>query len=233
MHGKGVGLSLLCGIMVFGVILACYSRALFEEVLFSTKSPQHCYRVDIVQTRPFPFFERAVFLSAYREHKHFVKKLLYTGDFLDNDFRDLYPNPRFSSEFVYELGTPETWKGETLNESAGDLRIVNDTSNNIDYLLVETTGHKLVIFDIKAGTVISDLSFEFAGWRSCQGQFSESSNLVSTAVSIPANREENSPRRFTIRLRADAASIESQPRVLPTTCCAPDRPDVDHESWYP
>jgi hypothetical protein len=70
-------------------------------VLFSTVSPRQRYTVEVTQYRPFPFIERAVFLNAYRDGRtRVVHKLLYTGDFLDSDFRDLYPNPRFQSEGI-------------------------------------------------------------------------------------------------------------------------------------
>ena len=80
------------------VLLAIlFAPRITPRVLFSTFSPR--------QHRPFPFDERAVFFNAYRDGHTLVRhKLLYTGDFLDGDFRDLYPNPGFRTEGIYELG---------------------------------------------------------------------------------------------------------------------------------
>ena len=141
------------------------------RVLFSTVSPRQRYKVEVSQYRPFPFDERAVFLNVYRDGRtRTVHKLLYTGDFLDDDFRDLYPNPRFRSEDIYELG-------DVMNDGStsrpGTLRIVNATQKEISYLLIETGWYKLVVLDLKAGAT-ADLNFQYAGGLSCQARFADS-----------------------------------------------------------
>ena len=152
------------------VLLAIlFAPRITPRVLFSTFSPR--------QHRPFPFDERAVFFNAYRDGHTLVRhKLLYTGDFLDGDFRDLYPNPRFRTEGIYELG-------DALNDGstgrAGNLRIVNATQKDISYLLIETSWYKLVVLDLKAGAT-TDLNLQYMGGLSCQAQFADSQQRLAT-----------------------------------------------------
>jgi hypothetical protein len=113
-----IGLGLCCAI-VFAILAV---RTFSAKVLFSTVSPNQQYRVEITQSRQFPFNERAVLLKAYRNGNAIVyHKLLYTGDLLDNDFRDLYSNPRFRSESIYELGSVTN---DGSNGRTGDLTIL-------------------------------------------------------------------------------------------------------------
>jgi len=203
-----------------------------SRVLFSTASPSHHYRVDITQSRTFPFVERSVFLSARRDGEPLVRrKLLYTGDFLDDDFKNLYSNPRFRSESVYELGSVELG-GDSLREHLGDLRIINQTSQDVAYILIETGWYKLVAFDIKAGAVM-DLSLHYAGGLSCQGQFVNSGERFAGAVATEDNGELGPKRQFIVSIRRDSTTIESpQQGLRQARCCASDRPDPDHERQY-
>lgn len=199
-----------------------------SRILFSTVSPNQHYRVDITQSRTFPFDERAVFLNARRDGEPLVhRKLLYTGDLLDNDFKDLYPNPRFRSESVYELGSVEGQR-----ERAGDLRILNEASRDVAYILIETGWYKLVAFDLKAGATL-DLRFHYAGGLSCQGQFADSQDRVAGAVATEDDSDPSTDRQFVVRIRRDNATIESpQQGSRQSRCCATDRPDPDHEYLY-
>src|SRR5258706_8708018 len=156
------------------------------RVLFSTVSPRQRYTVEVSQYHPFPFYERAVFLNVYRDGRTpVVHKLLYTGDFLDSDFRDLYPNPRFRSEGIYELG-------DVMNDGStgrpGNLRIVNATQKEISYLLIETGGYKLVVLDVKAGAP-GDLDLQYNGGVWCQGPFSNSEQRLAGAVGVVGGAE--------------------------------------------
>src|SRR4051812_35387877 len=180
----------------FVVLLAIViTRSLSAVVLFSNVSPQQQYRVEITQSRSFPFYERAVFLNAHRNGAAFVRhKLLYTGDVLDSEFRDLYPNPRFKSESIFELGNVDLGDG-SQKESKGNLRISNATSKDIDYLLIETGWYKLVVLDIKAGTT-ADLSFHYGRGISCQGQFANSSERFSAAVGVDESADPAAGRQI-------------------------------------
>ena len=197
-------------------------------VLFSTVSPR--YTVEVSQYSPFPFYERAVFLNVHRDGRTPVAhKLLYTGDFLDSDFRDLYPNPRFRSEGIYELG-------DVMNDGStgrpGNLRIVNATQKEISYLLIETGGYKLVVLDLKAGATV-DLDLQYNGGLWCQAQFANSEQRLAHAVSVVDGADSKENRQFSITVTGSNVTIESpQPGLRQSRCCASDRPDPEHEWSY-
>ena len=200
------------------------------RVLFSTVSPRQRYTVEVSQYSPFPFYERAVFLNVYRDGRTpVVHKLLYTGDFLDSDFRDLYPNPRFRSEGIYELG-------DVMNDGStgrpGNLRIVNATQKEISYLLIETSGYKLVVLDLKAGATV-DLALQYNGGLWCQAQFANSEQRLAHAVSVVDGADSKENRQFSITVRGGNIAIESpQLDLRQSRCCASDRPDPEHEWSY-
>jgi len=213
------------------VLLAIlFAPRITPRVLFSTFSPRHRYKVEVSQYRPFPFDERAVFFNAYRDGHTLVRhKLLYTGDFLDGDFRDLYPNPRFRTEGIYELG-------DALNDGstgqAGNLRIVNATQKDISYLLIETGWYKLVVLDLKAGAT-TDLNLQYTGGLSCQAQFADSEQRLASAVSIEDSADSKENRQLSITVRGGNVAIESpKPGLRQSRCCASDRPDPEHEWLY-
>src|SRR5258708_26310383 len=164
-------------------------------VLFSTISPRQRYTVEVSRYSPFPFYERSVFLNVHWDGRTpVVHKLLYTGDFLDTDFRDLYPNPRFRSEGIYELG-------DVMNDGStgrpGNLRIVNATQKEISYLLIETGGYKLVVLDVKAGAPV-DLDLQYTGWLWFQAQFANSEQRFAPALSAVGGAPSKENRPFSI-----------------------------------
>jgi hypothetical protein len=171
-----------------------------------------------------------VFLNAYRDGRTRVAhKLLYTGDFLDSDFRDLYPNSRFRSEGIYELG-------DVMNDGStgrhGNLRIVNATEKEISYLLIETGWYKLVVLDLKAGATVN-LDLQYTGGLSCQAQFANSEQRLANAVSVVDSADSKENRQFSITVSGSNLAIESpQPGLQQSRCCASDRPDPAHESEY-
>src|SRR5437660_5332856 len=103
-------------------------------------SPNKRYSVQIYQTRPAFFgLERYVYLKASREGTVFLTgKLLYTGDFLDQDFNDLYPSNSWVSESILKIGQPDGEHPDTLHISNGSLQV--------KYLLIETYVDKFVLF---------------------------------------------------------------------------------------
>ena len=157
-----------------------------------------------------------------------MHKLLYTGDFLDSDFRDLYPNPRFRSENIYGLG--DIIDGSTGRP--GYLRIVNATQRDVSYLLIETGWYKLVVLDLKAGAT-ADLNFQYIGGLSLQAQFADSKQGLASAVDIVDSADSRENRQLTITVRGGNVAIESpQPGMRQGRCCASDRPDPEHEWLY-
>jgi hypothetical protein len=191
--------------------------------LASSSSPKNRYVVRIDQRRMFPGIERYVYLNASRDGKPFLTgKLLYTGDFLDNEFRDLYPNYSWLSESILKIGQPDSQQSDTLH--------ITNNSTQLKYLLIETYENKFVLFDLEPGRV-ADLPFHYYGRLSCQGEFAETGRRFGDAVELPDTHEStlSSPTTFTVALASDGVKIASQISLKHVTCCAVDRNDINHE----
>ena len=216
-----VGVSVIFSAVVAFVV---FLRARQPTALGRTESPHRRYKVEIVQKRF--LLERAVYLEAYRDGEPIVRrKLLYTGDVLDSDFRDLYPNYSWTSESALRIGS----------EVAGDeaqatlLTVVNESPDRLSYLLVEAAWNKIVLFDLDSGTSVN-LLFPVSGGFTSQGEFAESKKRLGVGTSIPRNREAGP---FEIIIREDGIIVRDGQRVLEKEhCCASDRPDFDHELLY-
>lgn len=197
-----------------------------DQPLHSTLSPSHTYRVEISQKRDSAGYERFVYLNAYRGGEPFVRdKLLYTDDWLDEDFRELYPNYPWVSDSILKIGR------DFAETQSNDLRITNATPEQISYLLIETYGDKYVLFDVEPESVI-DLRFQFIGQLSCQGAFAESQKRFGSAVRLFDDAEGEVQGGFSIEVKEEDAIIESPDlRLKRVTCCAVDRPDIYHEDY--
>lgn len=211
---------------VICLIIIGFAFRLSTQVLSSTSSPSHKYRVEITQKRDSAGIERHVYLNAYRNREQFVyNKLLYTGDFLDDDFRVLYPVYSWVSESVIKIGRA---LAETQSNS---LKITNGTPNRIRYLLIETYRDKYVLFDVEPDSEIN-LRFQFLGQLSCQGEFAESKARFGSAVRLINNGEGEVEGDFSIRVEDKKVNIESSSLKLKrVTCCTVDRPDINHENF--
>ncbi len=218
-------LVLVCLASIMAVILVSMTYGFRRQVLHSTESPNHRYKVEIAQRRF--VIERAVYLNAYRNGEPLVgRKLLYTGDFLDSDFRELYPNYAWASESILRIGRNVD---DAENQFDG-IRVINESPNRIAYLLIETSDNKIVLFDVEARASI-DLGFPFYGWLSCQGEFAESEKRFGNAAEmLEAGKR---PNQFEVRVNGEGVNIEgAQVRLKRVNCCAPDRPDFEHEWSY-
>ncbi len=195
------------------------------QTLSSTASPNHKYKVEISQKRDAAGMERYVYLNAYRNGEQFVRdKLIYTGDLLDNDFRDLYPNYSWASESNLKIGR------NVAETQSNNLRITNDTPNRISYLLIETYQDKYVLFDVEPNSVIN-LKFQFLGQLSCQGEFAESKQRFGSAARLSNDTEHEVQGDFSINVKERNAVIESSNlKLKQVNCCAVDRPDINHEN---
>jgi hypothetical protein len=132
--------------LVLIVIGACIVVAIVLLVpsdrrqLSFASSPSNRYALEIFQTR---FgIERYVYLKASRDGTVFLSgKLLYTGDFLDNDFNDLYPHNSWLTESIVKIGQPDGDSSDKLHISNG--------SRQVKYLLLETYFDKFVLFEVE------------------------------------------------------------------------------------
>jgi hypothetical protein len=206
------------------VLLALVSLfTISARQIATSSSPHNHYSVRIDQQRSFPWIERYVYLTAFRDGKRFLdQKLLYTGDFMDNDFRNLYPNYSWLSESILKIGQPETERRDTLH-------IING-SQQVKYLLIETYVDKFVVFDVQPGYAI-DLPFGYFGRLSCQGEFLESRKRFGDAIELLSTDADSQrpPTTFSVTVTADGITIASQLALKHDTCCAADRPDINHE----
>ena len=208
------------------VLTTSVTCSLSGQMLSSTVSPNRKYKVEISQEKDAAGVERSVYLNAYRNEKQFVgNKLIYTGDLLDSDFKDLYPNYSWAAESILKLGRKVD---ETQSNS---LRITNLSANRINYLLIETYEDKFILFDVEPQSIVN-LKFQFLGQLSCQGEFADSKQRFGSAVRLSNDAENEVPGDFLIRVNQENAIIESQHLNLKkVTCCAVDRPDINHEKF--
>jgi hypothetical protein len=208
------------------VLIIAVAFSLSGQTLSSAASPNRKYKVEISQKRDAAGIERYVYLSAYRNGEQFVRnKLIYTGDLLDNDFRDLYPHYSWASESILKLG-------RKINDSQSNgLRVANISPNRISYLLIETYQDKYVLFDVEPESIVN-LKFQFLGQLSCQGEFAENKQRFGSAVRLSNDAEGEVQGDFSIRVDGKNAIIESPSlKLKQVTCCAVDRPDINHENF--
>jgi hypothetical protein len=111
---------------------------------------------------------------------------------------------------------------------SNEVTVKNETSDQISYLLIETYYDKYVLFDVAPEAVIK-LRFQFIGQFSCQGRFAASDKLFGSAVRLVNDVEREAQGDFLIRIQEEAPIIESPTLQLKkTSCCAVDRPDINH-----
>jgi hypothetical protein len=217
---------ILISLTAVAVLIIGVAYGLSGQTLSSAVSPNRKYKVEISQKTDAAGIERYVYLSAYRDGEHFVgNKLIYTGDLLDDDFRDLYPHYSWASESVLKLGR------KIDDTQSNGLTIANVSPYRISYLLIETYRDKYVLFDVEPQSIVS-LKFQFLGQLSCQGEFAESKQRFGSAVRLSNDAEDQVPGDFSIRVDGKNAIIESPSlKLKQVTCCAADRPDINHENF--
>jgi hypothetical protein len=223
----------LSGFVALAIVSALlYYRAVSVGVtLFSAFSPDGRYKVEIDQIRDSMLMERSVRFSAWRARKTIVnRKLLFTGDLLDDKFLGLYGNPMWSSNSALELGYDDA----NVEERSSELKITNESSDIVAYVLIESSMRKLVLLEVHPGATVYQ-RFQVRGWLSCEGSYEGSTERFGTAVSVSGNMAEMTAEHdtkglFSIKIRGTRAAIESTGVSLRAGhCCAPDRPDFDHE----
>ena len=211
---KGV----VVGVVVAAAVLVSVEfRFLSSREIASTSSARGRYTIQIGQERPFPGYERYVYLNVSRAGEAIVRrKLLYTGDMLDDDFGRLYPGYSWPSESVLRIGQVGEAEDDTL-------RVSNETPRRLTYLLVETYRDKFVLFDVEPGAVVT-LAFNYFGRLSSEGEFQGSGERFADAVEVPDGALSVERERFSIGVRENTVTIDGQRQLLHVGCCALDRP---------
>jgi hypothetical protein len=96
--------------------------------------------------------------------------------------------------------------------------------------LIETYQDKYVLFDLDPQSIVN-LKFQFLGQLSCQGEFAESKQRYGKAVRLSNDSEDEVQGDFSIEIKGENAIIKSPSlRLKQVTCCAVDRPDINHEN---
>jgi hypothetical protein len=198
-------------------LVAAACAGLSSSEVFSTKSPRGGFVVAISQERPFPGVERHVYLDAYRAGALVVQhKLLFTGDFLDDDFRRLYPASSWVSESVLAIGQLAGTGDDTL-------RVTNDTARRLAYVLIETHRHKFILLDVEPRAAIT-LRFDYAGRLSAEGYFQDSVARFADAVVLPGETLSVEGGQFSARVSENIVTIDGPRGLRHVPCCAVDRP---------
>ena len=205
-----------------GIVILIWKNGVAGQTVQITESPQGGYKVEVVKRRFIA--EDAVYLNAYRGGDCFIlRKLLFTGDFLDSNFQDLYPTYSWISENTLQIGQG------SVPEKMVEVSVANETETHLSYLLLETFSNKLVIFDTKPNS-LTRLGFSFSDRFSCQGQTVTGYRFGAGVELMNASAK---PRRVDIRIaKGTKTTISSDQSLKASSCCAADRPDIDHEWLY-
>ena len=210
-------------LIAVAVLLAVILIVPFGRAISSTSSPNNKYTVQISQERSFPYIERYIYLNVSRSGELLLRrKLLYTGDFLDQEVNSLYPNHSWLSESILKIGLGEGAQSDAF-------QISNNTSYRLKYLLIETYEDKFVLLDVAPGASVN-VNFRYVGRLSCQGEFSDSGKRFGDAVELSNESGNGGNKQFLISVKGDSVSIDSpQQTANHVTCCAVDRSDFNHE----
>jgi hypothetical protein len=193
-----------------------------SQEIGTTSSPDGTYTVSISQQRRLPIGERYVALNASRAGAAIVQsKLLYTGDFMDQDFTALYPRSSWIAESVLRIGQVEAGADDVL-------RVTNETMRRLTYLLIETYSDKFVLFDVEPRAVVT-LRFNYIGQLSAEGQFQDSGSRFADAVALPDRAESVDGEQFSIHVRESALTIDGSRQLRHVACCAADRPSFGRD----
>jgi hypothetical protein len=205
--------------------LLVWEKGISERTVRITAPSTDKYKVEIIE-RQF-FVEHAAYLNAYRDGGRFVnRKLLFTGDFMDGGFQEIYSDYNWLSENILRIGENAV-TGQTC-----EIIVANESASTVSYLLLETIGSKAIIFDLAEGATVR-FNFPFAERLSGQGEVAATGKRFGAGVELADKNNPIIPSQINIKLTKEALTINATDRQLrPSYCCAPDRPDFYHESGY-
>jgi hypothetical protein len=215
---------ILSGVLMTIVVLV-WENGISEKTVRITASSNHKYKVEITE-RQF-FVEHAAYLNAYRDGGRFVnRKLLFTGDFLDERFQEIYSEYTWLSENVLRISE------SGVAEQTCEIIVANESASTVSYLLLETMYSKAIIFDLAEGATVQ-FKFPFVERLSGQGEMAATRKRFGAGVEEADKNNPAAPSQINIKLTKETLTINATDRQLrPSYCCAPDRPDFYHESQY-
>lgn len=205
------------------IVLLIWKNGIAGGMLQATESPQGLYRVEVTKRKVLT--EDAVYLNAYRGKNRLVgRKLLFTGDFLDQSFQDLYPNYSWIAESVLRIG-----QHSVSDQPMTELAISNSSGEQLTCLLLETYDNKLLVLDL-VSNLSTRLPLALSDRLSCQGE-TASGHRFGKGVELASASAR--PGRVNIRIAEGTVTIDSPDQSLkPSYCCAGNRPDPYHEWMY-
>jgi hypothetical protein len=215
---------ILSGVLMMIVVLV-WEKGISERTVRITASSKYKYKVEIIE-RQF-FVEHAAYLNAYRDGGRFVsRKLLFTGDFMDGGFHEIYGDYTWLSENILRIGE------NAAAEQTCEIIVANESASTVSYLLLETMGNKAIIFDLAQDATVQ-FKFPFAERLSGQGEMAATRERFGAGVELADKNNPVAPSQINIKLTKETLTINATDRQLrPSYCCAPDRPDFYHESQY-
>ena len=207
------------------IVVLVWENGISEKTVRITASSNHKYKVEIIE-RQF-FVEHAAYLNAYRDGGRFVnRKLLFTGDFMEGGFQEIYPDYTWLSENILRIGE------NAVAEQRREIIVANESASTVSYLLLETIGSKAIIFDLAQDATVQ-FKFPFAERLSGQGEMAATGKRFGAGVELADKNNPVAPSQINIKLTKETLTINATDRQLrPSYCCAPDRPDFYHESQY-
>jgi hypothetical protein len=98
-------------------------------------------------------------------------------------------------------------------ERSSELKVVNETSSTLGYVLIESSSRKVVILDVEPKSTLYQ-RFQVRGWLSCEGRYAESNKSFGGAVSVVGTVGQSmgyydARGKFVISIRGSEATIES------------------------
>lgn len=195
--------------------------AISSKKLYTTQSSNKKINVEIIQKNF--LIENRAYLSAYLNDGKFVnEKLLYTGDFFDDDFLGKYPEYFWAENSMLKIGR----NAKNSDSKFENIKITNSSLNRINYILIETAKDKVILFAVEPNSAF-ELRFPIAEWLSCQGVFADTKKRFGYKVIIPKNKKTN---QFEIKIKDEVEIISPQIELEKSNCCAPDRNSFDREN---
>lgn len=209
---------LVAVVAIFALVYAANYLIFQHELIDSSESPNGDFRAELLQERGgIGFVERLVRLRVASRNQEVFDELIYTGDFLDSEFKELYP--------LNEWTSPSTlFVGVRARAPLNEVNLMNESDEPFRYILVETNRQKILILDLGPGQN-SSIRLNLEGFLSATARPKATDTRLDDAVSLAGISNPSDSPGFSINLGKNSLRIESPGRTIEhVDCCAPDRP---------
>jgi hypothetical protein len=192
-----------------------------ERSLFKLDSPDGFYNVAAYQQRGMIMVERHVYLSVRSRETAFLEdEHIFSGDWLEGEFSDYFPEKRWISNNILKIGVENGHPPDSF-----EIKLLDGVK--LKYLLVETYTDKFIVINPDNPSKIN-LDFEFDGILSVKVKTFNDETFGTAALienySSSAIRHEKPPQRkklnFSITIKDKNVNIESPDiAVRRVACC--------------